>query len=193
MKEHPLTALKLSQFSHLLKPRLPDSNKGNFGRILVVGGDYGFSGAPRMAGEAALRVGAGLVSIATRPENALVMNADRPELMCHGVSNSNQLTPLLEKATVVILGPGLGQNAWSQQLFDTTLKSNKPLLVIDADGLNLLSTNPIHYDNWILTPHPGEAAKLLKTTAEAIQHNREKTKFCISTQSNTFKMFVHLA
>jgi len=155
----------------LLPRRAHCSHKGDYGHVLVVGGDFGYSGAARLAGEAALRVGAGLVSIATRSAHAGVMNLGRPELMCHGVDSANQLAALLEKATVILIGPGLGQSDWAKELFMATLKAQKPLL-IDADGLNLLAQSPIANPGWILTPHPGEAARLLNCSTASIQKDR---------------------
>lgn len=163
--------LKLSQFSGYLKARPRDAQKGQFGHVLIIGGDEGFSGAVRLAAEAALRVGAGLVSVATRPENALILNTTRPEVMGHGVSSTKQLTPLLAKATVIVIGPGLGQSEWAKKLLNTVLKTQKPLIV-DADALNLVAKKPIKNSNWILTPHPGEAARLLKTSVDDIQRDR---------------------
>ena len=118
------------------------SHKGNYGHVLIVGGDLGYSGAARLAGEAALRVGAGLVSVATRTEHAGLMNLNRPELMCHGVETAGQLAVLLEKASVVVIGPGLGQSDWAKELFTATINAQKPL-IIDADGLNLLARSPV--------------------------------------------------
>jgi NAD(P)H-hydrate epimerase len=161
----------MAQFSQYLKPRPRDSHKGLFGHVLVVGGDYGFSGATRLTAEAALRVGAGLVSIATRPEHALTLNIMRAEIMCHGIRHAKDLMPLLSKATVIVLGPGMGQSSWAKKLFTQVLKSKK-LLVIDADALNLLAKKCLTYTNWILTPHPGEAARLLNMTSDAIQQDR---------------------
>lgn len=154
-----------------LKPRAKETHKGQMGHVLVIGGELGYSGAPRMAGEAALRVGAGLVSIATHPENAFAMNADRPELMCHGVIHPDELMPLVDKANVIVLGPGLGQSAWSYDLWRTAIAQEKRMLV-DADGLNLLAKKPRQCDSWVLTPHPGEAARLLNTTTQVIQQDR---------------------
>ncbi|MGR8999696.1 MAG: NAD(P)H-hydrate dehydratase [Gammaproteobacteria bacterium] len=147
------------------------SHKGNFGHVLIVGGDRGYSGAARLAGEAALRAGAGLVSVATRIEHAGLMNLGRPELMCHGVETAGQLTVLLEKASVVAVGPGLGQSNWAKELFIAALNSQKKL-IIDADGLNLLAKTPLENPDWILTPHPGEAARLLKCSTAEIQRDR---------------------
>lgn len=163
--------LQLTQFAPYLKPRARDSHKGVFGHVLVVGGDYGFSGAVRLAAEAALRVGAGLVSVATRPEHAISLNLVRPELMCHGINNIKELVPLLAKATVVVLGPGLGQSSWAKKIWARVLKSKKHL-VVDADALNLLAKKRISYANWVLTPHPGEAARLLQMKGNILQQDR---------------------
>ncbi|MDO9424218.1 MAG: NAD(P)H-hydrate dehydratase [Methylobacter sp.] len=147
------------------------AHKGNCGHVLIVGGDLGYSGAARMAGEAALRVGAGLVSIATRAEHSRLMNLNRPELMCHGAETSAQLAALLEKVDVVVLGPGLGQSDWAIRLFNAAISSEKPM-VIDADGLNRLANARAAKPNWILTPHPGEAARLLNCSTADIQQDR---------------------
>jgi len=147
------------------------SHEGNYGHVLIIGGDLGYSGAAILAGEAALRVGAGLVSIATRPEHAGLMNLNRPELMCHGVSSAKQLSGLLEKASVVVIGPGLGQSEWAAELFMATLAAQKSM-IIDADGLNILAGLSITHPDWILTPHPGEAARLLKCSTTDIEQDR---------------------
>jgi NAD(P)H-hydrate epimerase len=147
------------------------SHKGDYGHVLIVGGDRGYSGAARLAGEAALRVGAGLVSVATRSEHAGLMNLSRPELMCHGVETAGQLAVLLEKAGVVVVGPGLGQSDWAKELFIAAINSRKKLIV-DADGLNLLAKSPVVNPDWIITPHPGEAARLLNCSTTAIQQDR---------------------
>ncbi|MDO9162238.1 MAG: NAD(P)H-hydrate dehydratase [Methylococcaceae bacterium] len=154
-----------------MPPRKRCAHKGHNGHVLIIGGDKGYSGAARMAGEAALRVGAGLVSVATRAEHAGLMNLNRPELMCHGVESAEQLLPLLEKADVIVLGPGLGQGDWALDLFDLVINIEKPV-VIDADGLNLLAALPVHHHNRVLTPHPGEAARLLSCSTADIQQDR---------------------
>ena len=155
----------------VIQPRSRCAHKGNHGHVLVIGGDSGFSGAAVMAAEAAVRVGAGLVSIATRQSHAGFLNISRPELMCHGVEKAEQLEPLIRKASVIAIGPGLGQNRWSNLVFEIAATTTKPL-VIDADGLNILAKNPSKNENWILTPHPGEAARLLQCTSEEIQSDR---------------------
>ncbi len=154
-----------------LPKRARDAHKGHFGHVLLVGGNLGYSGAIRLAGEAALRSGAGLVSIATRVEHSSLINIGRPELMCHGVENSRQLSVLLDKASVIVIGPGLGQDDWAQQLFKAVVANDKPC-VIDADALNLLSQSPCKRANWILTPHPGEAARLLGCFTQDVAKDR---------------------
>lgn len=164
-----ITELQLMQFMSYLAPRARDSHKGNFGHVLVIGGDYGYSGAVRLAAEAALRVGAGLVSVATRPEHAWTLNVCRPEIMCHGINNAQALIPLLEKATVIVIGPGLGKTNWADELFQATIKYPKPI-VIDADALSLIGS--FRSDSIVLTPHPGEAARLLEISTAEVQQNR---------------------
>ncbi|HET8942213.1 MAG TPA: NAD(P)H-hydrate dehydratase [Rudaea sp.] len=155
-----------------LPPRQRDANKGIFGHVLAVGSDAGMGGAIRLSSEAALRVGAGLVSVATRPENVAPMNAARPELMARGVVAVAQLAPLLERADVVAIGPGLGDSEWAKTLWQTALDAGKPT-VLDADGLNLLASHPRRLPQpVVITPHPGEAARLLECDSATIQRDR---------------------
>ena len=156
---------------HCLPPRPRSAHKGAFGHVLIVGGDYGMAGAARMAGEAAARVGAGLVSVATHPEHAASISAECPELMCHATENEEGLKALLERATTVVIGPGLGRSDWSQTLFQVALTAQCPQ-VIDADGLNWLSEMPVKPHDWVLTPHPGEASRLLHCATTDIQADR---------------------
>ncbi len=165
----------------LMPPRDRYSHKGRYGHVLIIGGDRGYTGAARLAGDAALRIGAGLVSIATRAEHAAIMNISRPELMCHGVESSEQLKMLLDKASVVVIGPGLGQSDWAKMMFNKTLISGKSM-IIDADGLNLLAKIPTAKSDWILTPHPGEAARLLNCTAAEIEQDRFASVAAIQAQ-----------
>ena len=163
--------LSSQQLAGWLPHRSRDAHKGHHGHVLIVGGNHGMAGAVAMAAEAALRAGAGLVSVATRPEHLMMLNARRPELMCHGITTAADLAPLLARATVVVLGPGLGQDHWAGSLYGAVLDSRLPL-VLDADGLNLLAQQPDSRSERILTPHPGEAARLLETTTKAIQADR---------------------
>jgi hydroxyethylthiazole kinase-like uncharacterized protein yjeF len=163
--------IEYQHLKHLLAPRSRDAHKGCYGHVLVVGGDHGMPGAVRMAGEAALRCGAGLVSVATRAEHLGAISSARPELMSHPIQAAEQLTPLIERASVVVLGPGLGQSAWSEAVFSQVMQTQLPLIV-DADGLRCLSKKPTHREHWVLTPHPGEAALLLETDTASIQADR---------------------
>jgi len=167
------TALRIDEpeVAELLPPRRRTAHKGQQGSVLVIGGNIGMPGAARMAGEAALRAGAGLVTIATRNENVAAIVGARPELMCRGVNSAEELTALIARADVLALGPGLGQDEWAQAMFETALAKDRRV-VVDADALSLLAQSPRKNAHWILTPHPGEAARLIgKTTAE-VQHDR---------------------
>jgi len=156
----------------LLHRRTRHAHKGDFGRVLAVGGAPGMPGAVRLCGEAAYRCGAGMVTLATHPVHALAINATRPELMAFPVPSVAALKPLLARATVVALGPGLGRGAWGKRLFNAALAAKRPL-VIDADGLFffLASTRKRRAD-WVLTPHAGEAARLLGCKVDDIEHDR---------------------
>ncbi|RMF94721.1 MAG: NAD(P)H-hydrate dehydratase [Gammaproteobacteria bacterium] len=154
-----------------LSPRPATAHKGLFGHVLVIGGNVGMGGAARLAGEAALRAGAGLVSVATHPDNAAALLASRPELMSRGASDAAALAPLLSRASVIALGPGLGRDAWAEAMFDAALAAPQPK-ILDADALNRLAERPQRRDDWILTPHPGEAARLLGCTAADVQQDR---------------------
>ncbi|MBQ0799322.1 MAG: NAD(P)H-hydrate dehydratase [Porticoccaceae bacterium] len=179
--------LKLEHLLSKVPRRARDAHKGEFGHVLVVGGDTGFGGAVLMAAEAAARVGAGLVSVATRPEHVAAVLARCPELMVRGVPSGQELEPLLEAPSVIVIGPGLGRSPWSEQMLQQVLLAKKPM-VIDADALNLLSeghiapldtalNTPPDAERWtalphVLTPHPGEAARLLNVTNLNIQQDR---------------------
>jgi NAD(P)H-hydrate epimerase len=133
------------------------------------------AGAGLMAAEAALRAGAGLVRLATRPEHVAAAVARCPEIMASAVSSRLELEPLLEGADVLVVGPGLGRSPWSEQLLQAASASGQPLL-LDADALNLLAAGSAvadrRRDDWVLTPHPGEAARLLGQSAAVIQADR---------------------
>lgn len=160
-----------SRLASALPRRARSGHKGDFGHVLVVGGGEGMPGAVRLAGEAALRTGAGLVSIATHPSHAALMVASRPELMPHGVASAADLDPLLERADVIAFGPGLGGSDWARQLYEKVAALELPA-VWDADALNLLAESPGVSGNRVITPHPGEAGRLLGTSAADVQADR---------------------
>lgn len=161
-----------------LPVRQRDAHKGNFGHVMVIGGDHGYGGAVAMAAEAALRAGAGLVSVVTQPQHVSAILSRRPELMVRGVVSGQELVPLINGVllapTVLVVGPGLGRSPWSEQLLQQVLLSDLPM-VLDADALNILSENCLSVKNsqhWVLTPHPGEAARLLGITIEDVECDR---------------------
>ncbi|MBQ0832224.1 NAD(P)H-hydrate dehydratase [Marinobacter sp.] len=171
--ESPVAMLRHWEFVQSWLPkRSANAHKGQFGHVLVVAGDRGFGGAGLLAAEAAARSGAGLVSLATRPEHVTAALARCPSVMVHGLIHGSELPALLNAATVVVCGPGVGQSSWGQQMLQQVVESGKPR-VLDADALNLLSSRvavPAH--NQILTPHPGEAAKLLNCLVPEIEADR---------------------
>ncbi len=153
------------------RPRL--AHKGSAGRVAIVGGGPGMPGAVRLAAEAALRTGAGLVTVLTHPVHASSLVIARPEVICHGIEDAAQARPYLDAADVVALGPGLGQSAWARSLY-AAVADRAGLRVLDADALNLLAQAPRRADDWVLTPHPGEAARLLECGTAAIQRERRE-------------------
>ena len=156
---------------HWLPPRRRTAHKGDNGHVLIVGGDHGTTGAILLCARACLRAGAGLVTVATRREHALALTAAQPELMGHGVDSAAELAPLLARANVVAIGPGLGQSDWARSLLDAVDASGKPQ-VADADALNLLAQQPNVHAQRVLTPHPGEAARLLGVDNQTLQADR---------------------
>lgn len=164
---------RLEHFHAALGARPRGAHKGRFGHLLVIGGDSGYTGAARLAAEAALRGGAGLVSVASRAAHAHVINAGRPEIMAHGVETKSDLDPLIHRASVIAVGPGLGRSSWAKRMLESALAAKKPL-VVDADGLNLLAQKKRVRlsSSGVITPHPGEAGRLLKSSAAEVEADR---------------------
>ena len=179
-------------FKNILPKRNASAHKGDFGKILIIGGKEGMQGAPLLAGRAALRTGAGMVYVlANNTEQHNGINYC-PEILWQNFVGTKQLKELLEKATVIVLGPGLGQDKNSKLLFDEVMQSNLPI-ILDADGLNILSekfNNKFKIrKNLILTPHPKEAARLLQVDVATIEADR----FLAATQlAQKFKATVVL-
>jgi NAD(P)H-hydrate epimerase len=164
-----------------LPARDQDTHKGDFGHVLVVGGDQGMGGAALMTAKAAARTGAGLTSVATHPAHAANFLSDCPELMVRGVVIPADLKLHAARASVMVLGPGLGRSPWSKVVITTALEiaaeQHLPI-VLDADALNWISSEasllaPDVPLKRIITPHPGEAARLLGLTAGEINTNRQ--------------------
>jgi ADP-dependent NAD(P)H-hydrate dehydratase / NAD(P)H-hydrate epimerase len=147
------------------------AHKGSYGQVLVIGGAPGMLGAVCMAAEAAARVGAGKVTVATHPSHAALVSLQRPEIMSYGVETTEALIPLVDQADVVAIGPGLGQSIWARALLDAVKDLQKPV-VADADALNLMAQTPFRFPESVLTPHPGEAARLLEMSTVYIQSDR---------------------
>jgi hydroxyethylthiazole kinase-like uncharacterized protein yjeF len=156
-----------------LPRRARESHKGSNGRVLVVGGGAGMPGALRLAGEAALRVGAGLVTVAGAPENLLAVTATRPELIYLPVSGITAIDDAIRACDVLAIGPGLGTGDWARRLWAQARSVTGIPAVVDADALNLLAASPGKLPaDWIITPHPGEAARLLGVDTRAVQTDR---------------------
>ena len=182
-----VTCLEPHELFRVLPPRARSMHKGKAGRVLIVGGAPGYAGAVMLAGQAALRGGAGLVTVATHPDSWVAIASHCAELMVHPVRQALALDALLTLVDCVLVGPGLGQSEWAQALFTTVLNSGKPL-VLDADALNLLATafptlsaNSPRTD-WILTPHPGEASRLAGCTIAEIEADRFAAAQALSTR-----------
>ena len=169
-----LERLDLADYQDSLAPRPRAAHKGMFGHLLVIGGNHGMGGAILLAAETALRCGAGKVSVATRNEYVAPMLARCPEVMARGVDDPAQLAPLLDQATAVVLGPGLGSGSWAEQLLNAVLERDLPR-ILDADALNAIAAapQPIQLGSRsVITPHPAEAARLLACNTADIQADR---------------------
>ncbi len=161
-----------SDLQRQLPIRRPDAHKGMLGAIAVIGGEQGMSGAPVLAGLAALRTGSGLVTVAGRRETVSACWSNSPALMTREVMDTQDVIPLLEHADVVAIGPGLGQSEWSRELLGVACEFRRGL-VLDADALNLLAEGAMApVGEWIMTPHPGEAARLLGVGVREVQRDR---------------------
>lgn len=177
----PFTARRLTAGNlPRLASRAPASHKGKFGHVLLIGGDRGFGGAILLSAQSALRSGAGMVSLATRSEHISAALTRVPEAMVLGTSSANQLMGLLEKVSVLVVGPGLGQAAWGRSLLSAA--ANAPLpQVWDADALNLLASEHVSLPkSCVITPHPGEAARLLGISTAEVQADRPAAAHALS-------------
>ncbi|BBP68550.1 bifunctional NAD(P)H-hydrate repair enzyme [Pseudomonas sp. Seg1] len=180
-RDIPVSAVRLNAANlPRLAARAPAAHKGRFGHVLLIGGDHGFGGAILLSTESALRSGAGMVSLATRPEHVPAALSRVPEAMALGASSANQLMGLLDKVSVLVIGPGLGQASWGRALLSAA--ANAPLpQVWDADALNLLATGFVSLPkDCVITPHPGEAARLLGISTAQVQADRPAAALALS-------------
>ena len=164
-------ALIHNKVRDLLPARARAGHKGTHGHAIIIGGAAGYRGALLLAAEAAARVGAGLVTMCGYASGPELINTERPELMYRGIDQAQEMRDLFARAKVIAIGPGLGTDKSASARFATALETHLPL-VVDADALRLLAAQPIERDNWVLTPHPGEAALLLDCTVDDIQSDR---------------------
>jgi len=157
---------------HLPK-RSKVSHKGEHGHLLLIGGDYGFGGAILMAAMAAARSGAGMLTILTRAAHVAPILTQCPEAMIRSILGADDpaLKKILANVNAVVIGPGLGQEDWGHGLLKVICATDLPLL-IDADALNMLARQGAGEKHWVLTPHPGEAGRLLGVATTDIQHDR---------------------
>lgn len=161
-----------ADIAQILKPRSKTMHKGQNGRVACLGGDRGMFGAIRLTSESCARVGAGLTRVVTQPENVSALVSARPEIMVFDWrGNSNEINDHLEWCDVIAIGPGLGQTSWGRSLVGYSRTVEKPV-VYDADALTLLAKTPDFNRRRVITPHPGEAARLLHCTIEEVESDR---------------------
>jgi len=163
--------LNWSQLQSSLKKRKASAYKHQCGHLLILGGDWGMPGAIRLTAEAALRAGAGLVTVVTHALHAPVVLSMQPEIMLISSGDGHVPAELLSKVNAIVVGPGLSDSHWSQNLLSDALGCDAPK-VVDAGALRLLSEEDGRRDDWILTPHPGEAGEMLGETSDCIQDSR---------------------
>lgn len=155
-----------------LPVRTLSAHKGDSGRLLLVGGAAGYGGAILMCAQGALRAGAGLVKVATDKSNSVAINAARPELMTVDMNNLDEFKEALAWADVIAIGPGLSQSEHAEKLVELVLGADKPA-VLDADALNIISRIGNSFSRrTIMTPHAGEAARLLHSTVDKVNADR---------------------
>ncbi|MFT5704041.1 MAG: NAD(P)H-hydrate epimerase [Rickettsiales bacterium] len=163
--------LSLKDLSQSLK-RQPNANKNNCGHVLIIGSDYFFGGAVIMAAEAAVRCGAGKVTILTRKENFTAILSRLPNVMTADFDQKD----VFANKDVIVIGPGLGKSGWAKRLLAMVLESNLPK-IIDADALNIISQfkEVPNLENCIITPHSGEAARLLGISSKEVDLDRKNS------------------
>lgn len=171
--------LDLEEYIKMLPERKPDSNKGTYGKVLIIAGSEGMSGAAYLNARAAYRVGAGLVQIYTSEKNRIILQTQLPEAIVktYDFYDEGELRRLLTQADVICIGSGIGTGDKSKKLLQTTLENAEVPCIIDADGLNLMAEHRKLLDeikgrDIILTPHMKEFARLTETEVTDIRSDR---------------------
>ncbi len=168
----PYQRIGYEEIKEELPVRVPSSNKGDSGKVLLIAGSFGMGGAAAICGVGALRAGAGLVKIATDPDNVSAINALRPELMTLNMHDEEALSKAIRWADVIAIGPGLGQSSESWAVLQSLDGIRKPVIA-DADALNLIAQGQeLSLERLIITPHPGEAGRLLGMSASEVNQDR---------------------
>ena len=178
--ERKVDLISEAELRKYVPKRNSTTHKGSAGRVGIIGGNRTMEGAVQMAGMAAFRSGAGLVSVATRPESVVPVLASCPEIRVFGLDDHADLADLFADVNAIGIGPGLGQDDWAQLLFREVRSRVSTPVVVDADALNLLASDPAVRNNWILTPHPGEAGRLLGISTQEVEHNRCRSAHAIA-------------
>ncbi len=170
--KQPVEVMALEQLKWHLPMRKRNSHKGTYGHCVLIGGNHTMAGAVLLAAEAALNAGCGLVTVVTKASHQQALNARLPEVLT--AVTDDEISQALAKASVIGIGPGLGEDEWASSLLYKVYESDVPA-VVDASALNLMAgiETPFVRDNWVLTPHPKEAARLLhQDSAKDVQRNR---------------------
>ena len=177
----PIVRINYEDIEDKLPVRLPSYNKGDNGKILLICGARGMGGAAIICGNGALRSGAGLVKVAMDKDNIAPMLSVRPELMSVDFNDDEAVDRAISWADAIAIGPGLGVNEMTEHLLSKVADLEEQNIVYDADAINVLAGYELDYyrENRILTPHPGEAARLLNCSAEEINSNRLSACFKI--------------
>ena len=183
-----LNLITAREIAPLIGPRPAASNKGNFGHVLVLGGSTGKAGAAAMAGMAALRSGAGLSTVATAKSVLAIVGSFHPELMTEPLEETEagsissaaleqgRMDAVVKGKTVLAVGPGISRHADTSALVRGVVRKYKMQIVLDADGLNAFEDRAAELKDkagdLVITPHPGEMARLTGLTIPAVQRDR---------------------
>ncbi len=187
------SSFRFSDVITQLKKRESNSHKGDYGRILIIGGDIGMGGAGILASEAALMSGGGLVTLASQKETIKLSLLRAPEVMTQDVSTPKDLSRCLDQKDTILCGVGFSHSSWSKEALGITLQfceKHDGNLIIDGGALRILDKNYLLKRNMpsktILTPHPGEAAALLNLSCEEIQKDRINSAIKIRDKYNAY-------